>query len=191
MNTSVALGRMARRLSVVLGTASLVAGLGAAPALAKPNADSMQTGKTLTLTVAGRVTPRCEIDGGGDIDFGRLTGNRTATARFGLDCNVPFQLTFQSSRGGLAHETLAGGQGPFAGTLGYDVSVKVPTRTPEPVDIAGAFTSAELRGGRTLSSGSGVAAGGGLMTITTQRPTGAGLLAGDYSDSLRITIAPN
>ena len=51
--------------------------------------------------------------------------------------------------------------------------------------------SISQRGGRTLSSGSGVAAGGGLMTITTQRPTGAGLLAGDYSDSLRIIIAPN
>ena len=188
MNTSVALGRMARRLSAVLGTASLVAGLGAAPALAKPNAGNIDIGKTLNVTVTGRIAPRCEIHGGGDIDFGELTGGERAVASLGLDCNVPFDLNVSSARGGLAHVTKPQGEGPFAGVLPYDVTLTIPTLRPTPRTVQRSFSSLDRSG--VLSSGDGIAAGGGVIEFRTRQPTGAGLLAGQYMETLIVTVTP-
>lgn len=171
-----------------IAAAVMIAGV-ATPALAAPHADSPTT--TVEATLSGHITPSCQLSGGGEIDFGQLTGGETAAASFGLGCNVPFDIGFQSARGGLAHAALPQGQGPFAGTLGYTLSVIVPTLLPQgAATLNGSFTSQELVARKTLSSGDAIAAGGGQIRIRTSPTHGAGLLAGEYSETLSITVTP-
>lgn len=177
-----------RGLSAVFGAAVSIVAAVASPALAKPAADNLDVGKTMSVTVTGQIVPRCEIQGGGDIDFGELTGGERATALFGLDCNVPFDLGVTSARGGLAHVSKPQGEGPFSGVLPYDVTLTVPTLRPEPRVVRASFSSADHTG--MLSSGDGIAAGGGKIEFRTRQPAGAGLLAGQYTETLTVTVTP-
>ena len=170
------------------GAVALIAIAIASPALAKPVSDNLDVGKTLNVAVTGRIVPRCEIQGGGDIDFGELTGGERATALFGLDCNVPFDLGVTSARGGLAHISQPQGEGPFSGVLPYDVTLTIPTLRPEPRTVRANFSSVEHTG--VLSSGVGIAAGSGKIEFRTRQPAGAGLLAGQYSETLTVTVTP-
>lgn len=144
----------------------------------------------LEVALDGRIAPRCEMGSGGEIDFGQLTGGEVATATLGFECNVPFDLSFQSARGGLAHASLPNGQGPFAGTLGYALDVRVPTRSPDPRTLHASFDSRDLVGRKTVSSDGGIAAGGARLQFRTETPRGAGLLAGQYSETLSVTVTP-
>ena len=142
------------------------------------------------VIVSGRIASDCRLSGGGDIDFGELTGGEQVTADLALACNLPFDLSFQSERGGLAHVTKPRGEGPFAGTLGYTLNVAVPTLSPLAGMMSGAFSSADLTSRKTLTSGEAIAAGGGRLQIRTQVPQGAGLLAGEYYEVLVVTLQP-
>lgn len=171
------------------GAALFVAGPAAAESAERQIAVSF---KSLDLSLHGHIRESCEVSGGYAIDFGNdLRGGISVPGVFGLKCNTPFDLTVASSRGGLAHQTLPGGQGPYSGTLTYTVDVKVPVlRSARIADVLHArFNSAELFGKRTMSSGDAIAAGGGEVVLRTEQPRGAGLLAGDYSDSLTVTVA--
>lgn len=181
-----------RPMARVGGWATLtLAILAAAPASAKPPVNTPEGASSrLDVVLNGQITPSCRLGGGGDVDLGEVTGGEQIEASFSLGCNVPFELSFRSARGGLAHVTQPRGEGPFAGTLGYTLTVAVPTLRPAPAILRGAFTSAELASGRTLSSGEAVAAGGGRLRILTAMPQGAGLLAGDYSETLSVTVTP-
>lgn len=144
----------------------------------------------IDLTVRGAITPRCQLNGGGDIDFGELTANRSVEAPFALDCNVPFDIGVQSMRGGLAHETMPQGQGPFAGILPYDVRLSFPILRPSPSIVEASFNSSEATGRRFVSSGDGISGGAGKIALRTHAPAGAGLLAGRYAETLMLTVTP-
>lgn len=180
-------GRLKAALGAGVGAASMIA-MSAVPAAAKPSTNSIEMGRTLNVAVTGRIPARCEISGGGDIDFGELTGGESATALFGLDCNVPFDLGVTSARGGLAHVSKPQGEGPFSGVLPYDVLLTVPTLRPEPRLVRGAFNSQDHIG--VISSGDGISAGGGKIEFRTRQPAGAGLLAGQYTETLTVTVTP-
>ena len=188
-NTSKPFRSSACRLSVAVGAAVMMIAAASSPASAKPVADNLDVGKTLNVTVTGQITARCEIQGGGDIDLGELRGGERVTGTFGLDCNVPFNLQMTSANGGLAHVSQPQGEGPFAGVLPYDVRLTVPTLRPTPAVVQGGFYSLQRTG--TLSSGDGISAGSSKIEIETRRPTGAGLLAGKYSETLRLTVTPS
>jgi spore coat protein U-like protein len=164
--------------------------LPSAPAAAHSLPGIDATFSKLDVVLTGRIRDRCQLSGGGELNFGELSGNKSITANVGLDCNVPFSLGFESAHGGLAHATLPGGQGPFAGTLGYTLTVIVPTLSPKAGSLTGSFTSAQLVSRRTLSSGEAIAAGGGRLEVRTANPSGAGLLAGEYSERLTVTVTP-
>lgn len=142
----------------------------------------------LDVALTGHINDRCELAGGRDIHFGELTGQETVAADLYLNCNVPFDLGLQSRNGGLAHTSLPTGQGPYAGNLGYTVNVLVPVLNPTPATLQANFNSAELKSRRTLSSGEAIAAGGARLEFHTQTPTGAGLLAGEYSEVFTVTL---
>lgn len=182
----------ARRLSFAFLIAN-VAALVSVPAAAETLDHGVYASfKSVDLTLHGHIREVCEVSGGHAIDFGNeLRGGISVPAVFGLECNTPFELTVASSQGGLAHRTMPSGQGPYSGTLIYTVDVKVPVHRSAKVPgvLHGQFNSAELFGKRTLSSGDAIAAGGGEFVLRTEQPRGAGLLAGDYSDSLTITVA--
>lgn len=186
--------RVAARPAVRAGGLMVLAAaaFAATPTTAEPMIDKGVSGDSARLDVVlnGKITPSCRLGGGGDVDLGELTGGEQVEASFALGCNVPFELNFQSMRGGLAHVTKPRGEGPYAGTLGYTLTVTVPTLKPAPAVMRGAFNSEELASGRTLSSGEAVAAGGGHLQLRTAMPRGAGLLAGEYSEVLSVTVAP-
>jgi len=169
--------------------AAVMASAFASAAMAEPMMEAGRTSK-LDVLVRGAITPNCRVSGGGEIDFGELTGGQEVRANFGLACNLPFDITFKSQSGGLAHASKPGGEGPFAGRLGYTLDVAIPTLSPAPATLGAAFDSESLMAGQTLTSGDAIAEGGGRIHIRTRRPEGAGLLAGEYSETISITVAP-
>lgn len=183
----------ARPMAQVGGLMALVvAAFAAGSVAAEPmrDASSAVIGSRLDVVVKGRITPRCQMSGGGDVDLGELSGGESVSALFALDCNVPFDISMQSSRGGLAHVSQPQGEGPFVGLLPYDMRLTIPTLRPSPATVQASFTSTQMIGGRTLSSGDGIAAGGGKLELRTRKPEGAGLLAGRYSEALTLTVTP-
>lgn len=176
--------RPAMLACAVLGAVVMAAGAGVA------RADTLESTSGFDVAVTGRIVSDCRLSGGGAIDLGELTGNEVVTADFGLRCNVPFDISFESARGGLAHVTKPRGEGPFAGTLAYTLNVAVPTRSPQDGMMSAAYASADLTARKTLSSGEAIAAGGGRLQIRTQRPQGAGLLAGEYVETINVTLQP-
>lgn len=168
----------------MLGAVAMLVGAGTV------RADSIESTSGFDVAVTGRIVSDCRLSGGGTIDLGELTGNEVVTADFGLRCNLPFDISFESARGGLAHVTKPRGEGPFAGTLGYTLNVFVPTLAPTSGTMSAAYSSADLTARKTLTSGDAIAAGGGQIQIRTQRPQGAGLLAGDYVETLSVTLQP-
>lgn len=159
----------------------------AVPASAQSKA-LIVTFSKLDVALTGHIQDRCELAGGGAINFGELTGHQTVATTLSLNCNVPFDLGLQSTYGGLSHATMPMGQGPYAGNLAYLVNIRVPTLSPQPAVLQGSFNSAELKSRRTLSSGDAIAAGGASLEFQTQSPTGAGLLAGEYSETFTVTL---
>lgn len=189
-------GRMAsrhagRKVCAAIVAASAIFGTAAAaesgPALSAIRTD---LSNSIDLKLTGSIPARCFIAGGREIDFGYVRGGEVARAHFGLDCNLPFDVAVQSLRGGLAHDTSPQGEGPFAGLLGYDLTLTIPTLRPLPEMVRGQYTSRELRGSRTLSSGDAIGAGGGTLEFRMHQPEGAGLLAGQYSETLTLVISP-
>lgn len=178
------MSRASVRLAVAVGVATVMVAAGGA------RADTIESTSGFDVAVTGRIVSDCRLTGGGTIDLGELTGNEVVTADFGLRCNVPFDLSFESASGGLAHVTKPRGEGPFAGTLAYTLNVAVPTVSPQDGMMSAAFSSAELVARKTLTSGDAVAAGGGRLQIRTQTPQGAGLLAGEYVETLNVTLQP-
>lgn len=162
----------------------------AGAASAHTDGASVATFSKLEIALDGRIPARCELGRGGRIDLGELTGGETATANLGFECNVPFELSFQSSRGGLAHDTAPNGQGPYAGTLGYSLDIRVPTLNPTPRALQASFNSRALTSRKSISSDGAIAAGGARLQLVTETPTGAGLLAGKYSETLTVTVTP-
>lgn len=177
-----------------LGAALAVALLAALPAHAEgpasPTTAGVDIGTRIDLTLVGSIGSRCLISGGSDINFGELKGGEGTRAPFGLDCNVPFDIDIRSSRGGLAHIAKPQGEGPFAGTLEYDLRLTVDTLQPLPAVAEVNFSSRELLSKRRLSSGNGIAAGGGTLEFRMRHPEGVGLLAGQYTETVTLTVSP-
>lgn len=145
----------------------------------------------LSVTLSGRIDDHCSISGGGALALGELTPGEGVAADFSLDCNVPFDIRIASANGGLTHLTKPDGEGPFVGRLPYDLQVRIPTLTPGASTMNGSFSSAELRGEAVMTSGQAVAAAGrSRLALTTRTVQGAGLLAGDYSEILTISVEP-
>ncbi len=166
----------------------LLALLAASPAYAEDLAGV----RSLDLNVQGRLSERCAMGPIEDHAFGDLTQPTAGyDTRVPLSCNLPVNITIRSARGGLANEAHPGGQGPYAGTLPYRMSVTLPVRTPASSAVSASFDSTDLLAGRTISSNGGIAVDGMMLSIVLGRPTTeAGLLGGNYSEVIEITVTP-
>jgi len=142
------------------------------------------------VSVVGRISSRCQLGEGREIDFGDLSVPKQATALLGIECNVPFDLAIKARNGALSHTTLPNGQGGFSGALSYGLSIDVPVLDPAERVVSGRYQSLDLRNGVTLSSDNAIAKGGALLKFQTGVSEGHGLLAGQYSETVVLTIAP-
>lgn len=164
------------------------AGLLGAPAMAA----ELDQASSLKIEVHGTVTERCAISSPGDVNLGNLNqAGRHTELKFGLDCNVPFNMTVAAERGALANREFPLGQGPYAGSLPYQFDLSIPVRKPSSSTVTRSFKSSDLvGGGQSFSSGGGIATQGMDARVTLGRAGGiAGLLGGDYSETINITIS--
>ncbi len=164
----------------------------AAAAFAVPaNAEEIRSVKSLDIAVSGSVRQHCAIGSIGNMDFGNLERRGLGVeTQVSLDCNVPFTMTIKGARGGLTHSTMPGGQGPYSGVLPYSLAVEMPVRYPAQQIISRSFNSRQLLSGGVISSNGGIATDGMRLSVELGQPSGeAGLLAGEYSETITITVA--
>lgn len=181
-----------RRGLVHLGACALGVFM-AAGGTAQAHSGETENAKRVELNVHGRIAEYCALGAIEDVDFGDLTRpNLSRKIAVPLSCNMPFRMTIRSAQGGLANETMPQGQGPYAGTLPYRVDVSVPVRLPRSATVRGSFSSRELVGTSVLSSDGGIALDGMELNVMLGTPASdVGLLAGNYSETIVITVAPS
>ena len=169
--------------------AALAALLFAAPA-AGAEIDNV---KSLDLEIRGRIAEHCAMGSIGDMDFGDIMRpGLAATAQLQLDCNIPFTMSIKARNGGFAHAQMPMGQGPYAGTLPYSIGVRMPIRRPQPATLSKEFESRQLLSGAAFSTNEGIATEGMTLAINLGTVSGeAGLLAGNYSETMIITVTPD
>ncbi len=165
----------------------------AAMALATPAAaHEIDNARSIDIAVSGSISEYCSMGGIADMDFGNLERrglNRTAQVAF--NCNMPFTMKINGERGALTHSTMPNGQGPFGGQLPYSLFVEMPVRHPATQMLSKSFTSRQLVAGGIISSNGGIATDGMVLGVELGIPSGeAGLLAGDYSEMITITVSP-
>lgn len=179
-----------RRAALACGLASLAVFFAGGASAEGPTSPTDGTDR-LTVEVAGHITPRCGMGSIADRHLGEITGGgMSLRTELALDCNVPFALTFASANGGLAHRTLPLGQGPYSGRLGYQMQVDLPVRLPAQQTVTTSFNSDQMRAGAVVSSLNGISDGPARIRMNFETAAGAGLLAGRYSETVTITLAP-
>lgn len=165
----------------------------AAMALATPAAaHEIDNARSIDIAVSGSISEYCSMGGIADMDFGNLERrglNRTTQVAF--NCNMPFTMKINGERGALTHSTMPNGQGPFGGQLPYSLFVEMPVRHPATQMLNKSFSSRQLVAGGIISSNGGIATDGMVLGVELGLPSGeAGLLAGDYSEVITITVSP-
>jgi spore coat protein U-like protein len=168
--------------------ATLASATAAAPAIA----DEIDNVQKLDIAVNGTISQHCAMGSIADVDFGNLERRGLAMeARVAFDCNVPFTMTITGARGALTHTTMPGGQGPYGGALPYEIAVAMAVRHPAVELVSRTFASRQLQGGGVISSNGGIAADDMILAVELGHPSGeAGLLAGNYSETITITVSP-
>jgi spore coat protein U-like protein len=129
----------------------------------------------------------------GGVNFGNLERpNLTADVEVSFYCNVPFTISLKAEHGALTNEREPNGEGPYAGSLPYTLGLTVPVNLPGSSLLQGNFGSGALAGGQSLSSGGGIALNGFDLHVALGAPASdAGLVAGHYSETIVITVAPS
>lgn len=162
-------------------------------AVASPAAaGGLPDAQSLNLVVAGSVPQHCALGSVQDMDFGNLErrGLRLE-ARVAFDCNVPFSMVITGATGALTHTTMPSGQGPYGGAVPYELGVTLPLRHPAVRLLSQTFASRQLMAGGMISSQGAIATDGMTLNIQLGRPAGeAGLLGGQYSETITISVSP-
>ena len=156
------------------------------------NAHEIQNVRSLDIAVSGAIRQHCAIGNIGSMDFGDLERRGLgAETRVAFDCNVPFTMTIKGAGGGLAHTRMPNGQGPYSGVLPYNLAVEMPLRLPSRQMVSQSFSSRQLLAGGVISSNGGIATDGMVLAVELGQPSGeAGLLGGEYSETITITVSP-
>ncbi len=170
----------------------LVLALAAMSFAVPASAGEIEKVQSLDIAVSGSISQHCAMGDIADVDFGNLErrglGFRTPVA---LDCNIPFNMTIKGANGALAHRTMPNGQGPYAGTVPYSLGVEMVVRHPAAQQISRTFNSRQLQAGGVVSTNGGIATDGMVLAVDIGTASGeAGLLAGEYSETITITISP-
>ncbi|WBT06318.1 hypothetical protein PFY01_01135 [Brevundimonas vesicularis] len=174
----------------LFAAASICCVVVASPSLSADHGSPLPASNEVAISIEGDIRSLCELPDIADVDLGDLnSGARSVKVGFALSCNVPFELEVQSG-GGLVHELNPQGQGGFAGTLDYALSIALPLRGPASSRVAQrTFTAGQMSGaGAVISTGDHISAGDGLITLAIASPPAPGLLAGKYSDVITMTL---
>ena len=170
----------------------LLLGLAAAAVAASAHANEVDNIKAVDIAVSGSIRQHCAIGSVDDMDFGNLERRGLGIrSRVAFDCNVPFTMTIKSAQGALTNIAMPNGQGPYGGSLPYSLGVEMPLRYPAAQMLDRTFDSRQLRAGGVISSNGGIATDGMVLAVELGMPSGeAGLLAGEYAETITITVSP-
>ena len=126
------------------------------------------------------------------MDFGNLERRGLGVeTRVAFDCNIPFTMTIKGASGALTHTRMPNGQGPYGGALPYSLAVEMPVRYPSTQMVSRSFNSKQIQAGGVISSNGGIATDGMVLAVQLGIPSGeAGLLAGDYAETITISVTP-
>lgn len=160
-----------------------------APALA----DELDPAPQVQINLHGTLPQQCAMGNPGGVNFGDIERpNLTADVAVSFYCNVPFTISLKAENGALTNEREPNGEGPYAGSLPYTLGLTVPVSLPGSSAVEGNFGSRALAGGQSLSSGGGIALNGLKLHVALGAPASeAGLVAGNYSETIVITVAPS
>ncbi|MEL6239529.1 MAG: hypothetical protein AAFQ90_13185 [Pseudomonadota bacterium] len=155
-------------------------------------AQSLDDAESFDLVLSGAVTEQCALGAISDIDFGNLERRGLAAqSDVAFYCNVPFTMRVQGAHGALTHTTMPAGQGPYTGAVEYSMGISMPLRNPSRRVVDRTFSSRALQAGGVVSSNGAIATEGMRLSIALSPHAGpAGLLAGDYSETITITVSP-
>lgn len=156
-------------------------------------ADQLPPAPQVEINLHGTLPEQCAMGNPGGVDFGDLNRpNLSADVDVSLYCNVPFTISVEAQNGALTNERSPNGEGPYAGQLPYNFGLTVPVRLPASSTLEDNFDSRALVAGKSLSSGGGIALDGMRLHVALgSPPSAAGLLAGNYSETIVITVAPS
>lgn len=155
-------------------------------------AGEIDDAQSIDLRVSGSIAQHCALGSVPNMDFGDLErrGLHIET-EVAFDCNIPFTMVIAGSKGALTHTSMPNGQGPYGGQLPYTIGVAMPLRQPSMRMLTKSFSSRQIQAGGTISSNGAIATDGMTIAVELGRPSGeAGLLAGDYAETITITVSP-
>jgi hypothetical protein len=145
----------------------------------------------LSLTVFGVIDEHCGLGSIPSQSLGDLTRpSISADADMALQCNVPFNIGVRSLNGGLRNIEHPRGEGPYSGVRAYHLTFAMPVRLPGSQTVTAAYSAADLLGGKTISSLGGIAFDGAHIHVDMDQLTEPGLAAGDYAETIEISISP-
>lgn len=155
-------------------------------------AEQVEDTESFDLVLSGRLAEQCSLGSVADMDFGNLErAGLGAEARVAFNCNIPFTMTVKADRGALTHTTMPNGQGPYAGSIPYTVGIDLPLRNPNRTTVRHSFNSKQAQAGGVISSNGGIATDGMTLAVELAPTSGkAGLLAGEYAETISITVSP-
>lgn len=152
----------------------------------------------LVVTAQGNVASSCSIAKASDFGAVNLAAGGSTQATATVNCNTGFRINAQSTNGALKSGTTAAAS--FVNSNSYTLAVSVPVESGAPA--AASCGSATLLAGQAgcalspanttgLSSGGRPAIGRtATLTLSWTPPTlPARLMAGQYSDTITVTIA--
>lgn len=148
--------------------------------------------RSVEIVLQGSIREHCAMGNIADMDFGNLErqgiGRETRVA---FDCNLPFTMMIRGERGSLKHLSMPNGQGPYGGAVPYSLAIEMPVRHPASEMVSRTFGGDELLAGGVITSNGGIATDGMVLAVQLGRPMGgAGLLAGNYTETITITVNP-
>ena len=153
------------------------------------------TTPSFKVRVHGELLPRCTLTQTVTHGQFRQPASSANTARadtldlpFRIDCNTGFDVSLASTRGGLRTSAPNTG-GMFADLIAYEARVMLPGGLQGPACASPAMSNGCSRTLVDSELPDGVIQGEGRIALTLV-PGSKPLLAGDYSDSLVMTVSP-
>lgn len=145
---------------------------------------------SVTINYVGTISPTCELNFASlSFAVGAVAPDKTADVSFSVNCNEPYEITLQSLNGGLLGPPIPTDKG-FSNLIPYELDVSVaggPTSGACPSET---LRSTSTDNCRVLSSGNDIAAGLAGQARLRLKPGSADYVAGDYADTITISIAP-
>lgn len=145
---------------------------------------------SVTISYVGAITSSCELKFDTfQFELGPVAPDKTADVSFSVDCNEPYQITLQSTNGGLLGPPVPSGRG-FSNLVPYELEVSIAGGPSSGSCRSETLKSTEPGNCRVLDSGGEIAAGLSGLARLRLKPGSADYVAGNYADTITINIQP-